>query len=383
MTRVLCTLVFLCLLAPVSLARAESAETLWTEATEKMAQGQNQEARALLQTLIRDYPAAALTDDALFLAATLSQEKLSDPQQAKALYQALVRDFPDSRSALAAQRRLDTLEELMGPGEEGAAALAAYQDLLSRYPERGDTQSLAHAHKLLEQHSQWTGAYRIRLWIAESSRRLGDLEAAAPLFEQVRESDAPAPIRVQASLGAADVEILRGHFARATSLLNDLAAQSELSASEVQALEELRARTKLGAARQRLVSGSYLLLAAMLLLLLFIARRSAASWDAFWKELRRPPIEVVYMLPVALLFTGMAYTGHQEVGPAVAIISGGGVLVAWFAANAMRAARPLSRHRALLCGSAATVATVSLCYLALHRSQLLDLLNTTLAFGPE
>ena len=365
------------------MAMAQSAEVLWTMATDEMASSQDSEALTLLKKLVLEHPRDPLVDDALFLAATLAEEKLGQPAEARALYQTLLKDFPNSRSALAAQRRIASLDELMGPNAEGAAALAAFQDLRLRYPSRGESESLALAHRLLDEHSQWSGAYRIRLWMAESSRRLGDLESAAPLFQHVRTSDAPAPAVVQATLGAADVEILRGNFSRATELLDELAARPNLSPSSVQALEELRSRRALAASRARWVWASYLLLSAMLLLLLLLARRAAGSWRLFWSTLRVPPMEVVYMLPVALLFTAMAYTGHREVGPAVAIISGGGVLVTWLAANALRASKKINRGLAFFCATAATTATLSLCYLALHRAQLLDLLNTTLAFGPE
>ncbi len=348
-----------------------------------MARDQDQQALALLIELTLNFPADALTDDALFLAATLSEEKLGQPAQARTLYQELLQNFPDSRVALAAARRLASLDQLIGPMGEGAEALAAFQDLRLRYPIRGGKESLALARQLLVEHGQWTGAYRIRLWMAENLRRLGDFESAAPLFEQVRTSSAPAPALVQATLGAADVEILRGNFWRATQLLDALAAEASLTPSEILALEELRARRALGASRARWVIASYLLIAGMLLLLLAAARRSAESWSSFWRALRTPPLEVVYMVPVALLFTAMALAGHEELGPAVAIISGGGVLISWLAANALRSAKKLNRPRAFFCATAATTATLGLCYLALHRAQLLDLLNTTLAFGPE
>lgn len=377
------TLALLFVLLCSSPAWAQDAESLWADATKKMAEGQEQEAVALLKTLIAEHPGAALTDDALFLAATLLEEKLGDPTQAKGLYLQLTRDFPDSRSALAAQRRLSSLERALGSDEAGAVPLAAFQDILYRYPHRDEAESLALARELLQEHPSWSEAYRVRLWIAESSRRLGDLTAAGPLFAEVIDGQAPAAAQVQATLGATDVEILLGHWSRAETLLDTLDARPDLSPSDVQAAQELRARMTLGHQRAQLLTLSYLLLVGMLLLLLALTRRQAGSWSAFLAALRSPPVEIFYLFPFAALFTGMAAAGHQEVGPAVALISGGGLLVAWVTALALRSAKPLTRARALGCGGAATLATLSLCYLALHRSQLLDLLQTTLEFGPE
>lgn len=376
-------LIVLLLIAPANLAWAETAQSLWAQATQKMAQAQEREAVDLLKTLIHDHPRAALTDDALFLAATLLEEKLGDPAQARSLYQKLTQDFPDSRSALASQRRLRSLERALGPDDAGAVPLAAFQDILNRYAHREAEESLALAHTLLQTHPEWTEAHRVRLWIAETSRRLGDLKSAGPLFEAVRASDAPSHALVQASLGAADVDILQGQWAAATRVLDTLATRPDLSASNQQALTELRSRLALSAKRARLVNLSYLVLASMLVLLLAIVRRIAGSWSGFADHLRAPPIEILYMLPFALLFTIMAFTGHREIGPAVAIISGGGLVVTWLTASALSGTQALRRGRALVCGSAATLATLSLCYLALHRGQLLDLLRTTLEFGPE
>jgi tetratricopeptide (TPR) repeat protein len=362
---------------------AQDADQLWTDATEKMAQAQEREAVLLLKQLHRDHPQAALADDALFLAATLLEEKLGDPAQAKSLYQQLTKEFPDSRSALASQRRLESLERALGSDDAGAVPLAAFQDILYRYPHRDQEESLQRARALLKEHPTWSEAYRVRLWIAESSRRLGDLQSAGPLFEEVMKNPAPQPAHLQATLGAADVEILLGHWKGAEALLDALDAREGLTPSEVQAVQELRARMAQGRERARLLTLSQILLASMFLLLLVLTRVHAGSRKAFFEALRSPPVEILYLLPFALLFTFMAATGHQEVGPAVAIISGGGLIVTWVTALALRSAQPLTRARALLCGSAATLATISLCYLALHREQLLDLLQTTLEFGPE
>ncbi len=363
--------------------KVQSADSLWRQATTQMADDKNREAVDLLQALIRRFPQSELTDDALFLAASLLEEKLGDPAGARRLYKVLTTAFPDSRSALTAERRLQSLEDSLGAGDKGAVPLARFQDLLFRYPRRGDARSLVLAEEILRAHPQWSGSYRVRLWMADTHRRLGDYESAAPLFAMIQLTEAPASAKIQARLGEADIEILRGHFSIATKGLDSLAEEPGLSPSDQQAIEELRERADLGQLRASRVTASYALFFAMLLLLLGIARKSCASWRSFGKGLKTPPIEVIYMAPFVLLLLIMAFTGHREIGPAVALVSGGGVLITWASVNALRSPSGLSPTRALLCTSAASIATLSLCYLALHRGQLLDLLHTTLAFGPE
>ena len=376
-------LVLLLLLGSSRDAIADEAEALWTQATQKMAGGQEGEAAQLLQELIANFPSHALADDALFLAASLLEEKLGEPAQAKELYQKLVQDYPDSRSSLAATRRLAKLQLALGEDASGAVPYTRFREILAQFPNRDEEQSIALALGLLRDFPEWPESYRVKLWIAETSRRRGNLELARQFFEDVKQSEVPPLAMVQASLGTADLEILDGNYVVASQLLEILSRDPGLLSGDRQAIGDLRARLKQSRERSRLVTISYVLVAAMLLLLLALIWRASGSPRAFLAALKRPPFELYYALPFALLFTFMAFTGHQEVGPAVVIISGGGLVVTWLSACALRSFQTLGVAQALLCGAAATIASLSLCYIALHYSHLLDLIATTLELGPE
>jgi ABC-type dipeptide/oligopeptide/nickel transport system permease component len=66
----------------------------------------------------------------------------------------------------------------------------------------------------------------------------------------------------------------------------------------------------------------------------------------------------------------------------VAIIAGAGVVIAWLHGVAIR----LHRKRRLLVAAhalAAVVGVIAACYIAVHRTRLLDMIVSTVRFGPD
>jgi len=364
-------------------ARAESDTLLWSQATDRMGEGNDARAAELLQTLSNEYPRSPFADDALFLAAQLLEEKLSKPAEARVLYLKLTEDYPDSRASLAASRRLAALNEALGMDEEGVAPLVRFQTILKEFPNRSLDTSEAMAIGVLRDFPNWSGAHRIQLWLASSARSRGDLEAAKSYYEKIESGDAPRSAKLQALFGASEIHVIRGQYESANRLLDSLDARTDLSQGEVESAAELREKLHTSQNRSRLLRLSLVVFFAMLVAFLVLLKRHCASWPALGRALRTPPNEFFYLLPICLLFVIMAMTGHEEIGPAVAIICGGGLVVSWFAGVTMSAMSPLTPGKAILSAGFATAATLSLCYFALYRSQLLDLVATTVRFGPE
>ncbi|MBL4637232.1 MAG: tetratricopeptide repeat protein [Kofleriaceae bacterium] len=381
LVRALITLVALLLVS--DLAHAESDTLLWSQATDHMGEGNDARAAELLQILSVEHPESPFADDALFLAAQLLEEKLSKPAQARVLYQKLTKDYPDSRASLAASRRLAALNEALGTDEEGVAPLVRFQTILKEFPNRSLDTSEAMAMAVLRDFPHWTGAHRIQLWLASSARSRGDLEAAESYYDEIRSGDAPRSAKLQALFGASEIHVIRGQYDSAIRLLDSLDTRTDLSQGEVESATELREKLHTSQNRSRLLQLSLVVFSTMLVSFLVLLKRHCASWSAFGRALRTPPSEFFYLLPICLLFVIMAMTGHEEIGPAVAIICGGGLIVSWIAGVTMSAMSPLTPGKAILSAAFATAATSSLCYFALYRSQLLDLVATTVRFGPE
>ncbi len=371
------------LLAGVRNTQAQNAAELWTEATE--AAGTDSDARAVktLDALTQNFPDDALADDALFLAGNLLEEKLGKPAEARARYQELLARFPDSRTALAAQRRLARLNESLGQTGEGAQALVQFQDILRGFPNRKIAESIRLATALAEQNASWPQVHQIHLWLAATTRRTGDLRQAASHYSRVIESQAPKSAHVQALLGLTEVAILSGHHERAEKLLDTLDEQTELTAADRHSVEELRDLLSSSRQRKVLLWASGIAFLLVQLGFLGLLRRQCGSWMQALRALSKPTTEFYYMVPGAGLLMIMAMTGHQEIWPAVSIICMGGLVTTYLASAWLKQCKPLATSQALLAASASLLATVGACYLALQRSQLLDLVATTVRFGPE
>src|SRR4029079_1326577 len=100
----------------------------------------------------------------------------------------------------------------------------------------------------------------------------------------------------------------------------------------------------------------------------------------------RPPVEVVFLAPVAAVLVGGAFTAHPLIAPAVAAIAAGGLALSWLSGAALEALRAGGRGH-----TARSVAQVAVCligvagvvYVALTRQDLLDTVIETVRFGPE
>ena len=99
-----------------------------------------------------------------------------------------------------------------------------------------------------------------------------------------------------------------------------------------------------------------------------------------------PPVEVMFLGPVVAVIVAISFTAHRAIAPAVTTISVGGLVCAWLSGAALDRLRAEGRRvrvRAIAHVIACVVAVVALCYIAMMRDGLLDLLIETVRVGPE
>ena len=142
--------------------------------------------------------------------------------------------------------------------------------------------------------------------------------------------------------------------------------------------DELGKRIRRGRRRDRFVVISWLALAAV-----FLGLAGSLAWAARKaKRLSlRPPIEVIYMAPVAAVLVAASFTAHRAIGPAVAWISGVGIVLAWLSGAALELRG--GRVRSVLHVLACVIGVACAGYLALTHDGLIDLLVETVRFGPD
>lgn len=401
--KVTCAAVMLAaVLAASGSARGDGAvaapDERFGHAASAMAAGEHAAAAAAFLSLAEDAPEHALADDALFSAAKLIEERLADPARALAIYRRLLERYPSSRTALAAARRAEAIERDLGPGGGGAAALARFTDIVQHFSERGERASIALATALLAEHPEWPGRARALLWLAQVHQRAGRHEQALAFYLDSAAAAAAAAASASAAArsdalddlfdayrGAGDMAAHLGRFDEAERIYRRMPVTHD--PARVRSLDD--ALVNLGRARLRahLYVSSFVVIVLVCLGMVISLRAGAGSWRDAVRALRAPPMEAVYMAPVAAILTAAAYTGHESIGPAVTMVSAGGLILTWLSGTALAAGEPRGRwpgrSRVLAHAAAMVVAVVALCYIALHRNRLIDMIIDTVRFGPD
>jgi len=357
--RLICALVVVC----VSIAYADEASLLRGLDTD--------DPRALAQAVgaIERAPATVDLADVLFAAGRACEDRLYDPARALALYDRIVRELPDSRVAVAAGRRIEKLTAMRAYAHEAAelAQLRANADTLRADDviRRGDALTRA----------AWPGASDATLWLADwlcRTKRFADAQARyAQLFDR-------EPLALRNAAGCA----IEAHdWPLAEQLARRLPTGDEI---ERAVREDLFRSAAQGRRRDRLLTLSWLALA------LSIAGMLASLGDAMWRGGFRvpkwqPPIEVMFLAPVAAVIVLASFTAHRAIAPAVTRISVLGIALAWVSGAALDLLRSRGRAvrvRAVLHIVACILGVLAIGYIAMTRDGLLDMLSETVQFGP-
>jgi hypothetical protein len=318
--------------------------------------------------------------DALFTTARKCETVASDPVTALALYQRIVTDYPDARAAKGSATRLAELTALVGSDGAGADLARRFLALKQRASKSVDDAVLAEADGLAR--AAWPGAGDAALWRAERLRELGRFDAAAAAFDDVGARFADPILAKRAAVGAAAVAIYRHRFDDAARRIAALPADEP---SDRAVRDDLAEQLENRRWRIAWYVRSWIVLIASIVLLLGSIAHATRSVRGMLRALVPPP-EVLYAAPVLaiLIFTSM--TAFVPIIPAVAIIAGGGLALAWLSGAglvaARRAGRPM-RARAIIHAVVTALGVTALVYIAVTRSDLLDMIIETVQFGPD
>lgn len=359
---------------PAAAQDAQSARDAFDTAIELMMEDRPREAAAALVEVADTYPGEPVADDALLSAAEIYQDTLASGSRAAALYERLVRDYPDSRLAPAAKERLAALSAHLRGGDEALDELLAIK---SAQLDAGE--AIRRAEALLSSRPDWSGAGAVALWLGGQYERATRFSDAARAYRLAAEHTADPEVALSAGLAGARLATHRGDFEKAEAILARIDTGGQLDRKR--AVHD--ARAQLRSARRR----SKLSVAAVMILLLGVSalagslRLAAGSWAAAGRALASPPTEALYLAPVCALLVAASATGFPEIASAVAVICGGGLVVTWLSGAGLRLRRgavAIAVHVAAAAG-----AIGSICYIALYRAQLLDIIAQTVQFGPD
>jgi hypothetical protein len=333
-------------------------------------------------TAIAALPPHGVDPDVLLAAARACEDKLLDPARAVALYDRIVAEHTTARAAVAAVRRAQVLREQIGPRGERAALAAELSQLVASSDEQ-PAEAVIERGDRLAAHA-WPGAPTAALWLADWLRRSGRFDAAQARYAQVIARWPDTPSARTALRGAAGCALDAHQWSLAEALAGRLPAANP---SERALRDDLLAAAARGRLRDRWYVIAWLAALGAFLGLLGSAIEAAlrSPSSSRWSVLR-PPLEAVFLAPVALVLIGVAFTAHRLIAPAVATITLGGLALTWLSGatlDQLRARGRAHRLRSIAHAIACLVVVAALGYISLHRDQLLDLLVETVRFGPE
>ena len=153
-------------------------------------------------------------------------------------------------------------------------------------------------------------------------------------------------------------------------------------AGRIRVAADMRDEIETNKLRARLYLFSFAVALAALAALLCSLVLAAGSPGRALRQLRRPPTEVWFSIPIAAVLLLMAMTSHREVGPAVATITVAGIIFAWVSGATLRLV-PRSRWRLVLHLSTVSLGIAATAYIAVHRGHLIDQIFETVRFGPD
>lgn len=342
----------------------QTARALFDGAMQRISGASQATAVAELVALADRFPKTTLAPEALFAAAQQKDESLGAPDQALVLYQRVVVEYPDSRLIRRAQARV---AELSASLQSGAAVLTQFQHIVrsttSESPERS-----ARLDQLLREQPTFVLAPEALYLLLDGAIRRGDAQAPQRL-KQLADRFPASEWTARGKKTYADQLLQKGQLGQARAMFLSLSDHpaplwQKAAAEGISAVSQAETRRLLATLCGLTWAASLLWLAV---------RHRQRLWP--------PPVEVLYYVPVGLFFvlTAALLQNGVFVRPLLVLVVGGGVLC-WLSAAAARA----GRARRLAFGLAwRAVLAALLCYLAIERQGLWELVLETLRNGPE
>jgi tetratricopeptide (TPR) repeat protein len=354
-------------------AEPSAAQREFEAATAREAAGDFAGAADALLALARARPDDPFAADAIFEAAVIAEEHLSDPARALALYREVLERYPQSRLGRRARGRVEFLASSLRTGE---APLREYQEILNGFARRPPAESIARMEKLVAAHPEFALADRAIYWLGSTLAGEHRDDEAEARFREVERRFPESAWAPRAKKARGDLAIRRGHPLEARRIFAELAASASDPLTRAAAAEGLKnARTAL---RRTIELGLAIAFLAAFAGYHLLALRRRRWW--------RVPGELYYYGPVAALFSLAAATENRSVGWATFGIAAGGGAVVWLS-SALSAARlaegPMPVGERVLRIVAASLAVTAVMLLAVQVTGLTDLVVETLRSGPE
>jgi hypothetical protein len=320
-------------------------------------------------------PAEPGLADVLFAAGRACEDRLYDPARALALYDRIAREMPNAGVSIAAERRARVLRPTASHAREASelATLMATADTLppAEIDRRADALVTA----------PWPGALDAALWRADWLCRTGRFDDADVRYRELVARATGSPQAAVARRNAAGCAIDAKRWSRAEQLARALPAGDPVDAA---VRSDLLDAAHTGRRRDQLYVASFVV-AILAALALVASLVEAALRGGRRRPALQPPVEVMYIAPVAAIVIAAAFAIDRVIAPAVVRISVAGLLMSWLSGATLDLLRVRSRElrlRAVLHVITCMLGVLAIGYIAIMRDGLIDMFSETVRFGP-
>jgi tetratricopeptide (TPR) repeat protein len=377
--RALVALVLLLACTRIAAADDEHDADVAFRAAEQHAAAGDAHAVDELEAIGAHRPITRWSDDA-WLEASRFAERAGDYARAQRDVQQALAITTDDRLARRARGELARLAEAAGDTGQWAHVAVAHEQLEQQVAQGGDPKpALAQLEALVAANPGYPRAWAVMVVIAGGWERDGDAARAIDWLRRAKQAAPSGRDRVHATAELARTLIRAGELADARAEIDGIG--DPIAAGE---LGETLGRAEV---RRDVRWAVLAVLGVLALASVVVLRRAAGSWRAAGKRLARPPIEAIFLLPIAIGFVIVAQTGNPLVARSVRMIAIAGVAIAWISGallDAVRARRgSLGRRRAVAHALLAALAALGIAFLAVDRDHVVDLIIETWHEGPE
>jgi tetratricopeptide (TPR) repeat protein len=381
-TRLVAALVVIALAAGV--ARADDAEAAFREASRLVVAGDYAGAQAAFEAVAAIDPQGPWADDALAEAATAA-ERRGDLDGARRLWRRVLAEHPDSRQSRRARARVAVLEESIGPDDRWLAVAETHEEILRDAVNQSQpTAQIEALTALAAAHPDYPRVHEVRRWIGDAWMRMGRPDRAAEVYRDDEAQTTVPEDRWAAGKALGDALALDGDLDGAERQYLSLRGRGEEMSERV--LDDALADVARARTRGHLTLGAWAVLGVALLLFAGLTWRATGSPVRAARALIRPPVELLYFVPVAAVLAGVALTGNVLVWHAVRAILLGGLAVTWLSGASLEAARRARRLDVVVVIVhliATGCAIAAICWLSVLHDRLIDMIRETWVHGHD
>ena len=343
-------------------------------------------------------PVTRWTDNAWLEAGRLA-EHAGDYARARRDLEQAIATANDELSAKRARGELALVERAAGQGAQWSAVAAEHDRLEQRVLAGGDPKpAVRELEALIEKNPGYPRAALAMLLVAHAHEGEGDADAALAWLDRAQAVARPSDrvfVRaelVHALIRAGDLSRARDEIERLAAMVREDGRSVAEPAREGRGADarpvaaELRRELAHAERRRSLRWGLWGALAVIAALSVLALRRAAGSWRAAGRRIVRPPVELYYLAPIAVVLVIIAATGNPLVARAVRVIAIAGAAVTWISGSILDAVRARGRvrfSRAAIHAVLAVIAVGAVAYLAVDRDRMIDLVIETWHSGPQ